>query len=103
MQQCRRSTPVLGSARSAERAEAEVTATAPVARDRAKCRKALLPTVRRNTPRVDARTTDDGDSPAPLASRTEYGDRVVADTAGLRPLTRGERVLERHLLLGQVG
>src|SRR5437764_3577993 len=97
-----RTTPVLGPAGSAQRAQSDVASAAPVTGDGTERGEAFLAPVRRNAARVDARTTYDADAPTALAPGPQYGDGVVAHTAGLRPALGGERRCQRGFLLGQV-
>src|SRR5207247_9844165 len=70
---------VLAAGRGGDRLDADVVATAPVARDPAERREASLPSVRGDADAVDARAADDADPPAARGAGAEDGEGIVAD------------------------
>src|SRR5205807_2472589 len=72
-------TSVLAARRCGHPGEADVVAAAPVAGDRAECREAQMPSVRRDTEAVDPGATHDRDSPSSLGPGPQDGERVVPD------------------------
>ena len=87
---------VLAAGRGGDRLDADVVATAPVARDPAERREASLTSVRGDADAVDACAADDADAPAVLGAGAEDGEGVVADGDPGREAARTRR--RRHLL-----
>src|SRR6266545_1486407 len=97
-----RTAPVLAPRRGRDGGQAQVVASAPVARDRTERGKAGVPAVGCDADAVDPGTARDRDAPAALRAGTQNREGVVPDVDARRPGALGHGLTQRLLFRRKV-